>query len=153
MIAALVALVLAQPIEDTALAECRNAASQAPSRAMMRAMLQAEEEVGVPHELRGMTLAAACHESGFSVSAIGDGGLAVGLLQMHPWWARAGVPRRDPYLAARAWLERIAGLVGRAHRYGCWHGWVTAWAWVAQGPRGYTCRAPRHLAVLRRWQR
>lgn len=150
---ALVAILLAQPIEDTALAECRNAARQHPSREMLTAMLDAEEETGVPAGLRGMVLAAACHESGFSADAIGDGGLAVGLLQMHPWWARAGVQRRDPYLAARAWLERVAGLVGRATRAGCRRPWVAAWAWVAQGPQGYSCRAPRHLAVLRRWQR
>ena len=143
----------ATPSLSTALTECRNARAWAPSRLLLQGLLDAEEEVGVPEHLQGMTLAAACHESGYRPWVTGDDGRAVGVLQMWPGWRRRGVDRLDPFMSARAWLERIAVLVPKARRLGCRRPWIAAWAWVGSGPKGYTCRAPRHLDVLRRFQR
>jgi hypothetical protein len=149
---AVVAVALPSPddaLMDAAVARCRNLRG-APSRVQLRQYLDAEREVGVPPRLRGMVLAAACHESGFSPAAVGDGGRAVGLLQQHaPWYP--DVDRLDPWQAARSWLERVAVTVRKARR--CPRPWVAAWAWVAQGGRGYTCRESLHVAVLRKFRR
>lgn len=130
-------------------------------------LLHLEQLAGVPDELRGMSLAAACHESRFSPRVIagtkrGDGGKARGMLQMWPWAERycglgtppmCGEGMHDPVRQAACWLGNVRRLVDRARREGCARPWVAAHAWAASGPKGYTCRESRHLGVLERWLR
>ena len=130
-------------------------------------MLHLEQLAGVPAELRGMSLAAACHESRFSARVLsgtkrGDDGKARGLLQMWPWAKRycgldapdqCGAGMHDPVRQAECWLGNVRRLVRVARQSGCADPWVAAWAFAASGPKGYRCRAPRHLSVLKRWQR
>lgn len=89
-----------------------------PSYAMKNAMtlLGVERSMSVPLELRGMTLAAACRESGFDANAEGDHRyskdgktpVAIGILQMWPFYKGAyGVDRRSVSSSAGGWLKHI----------------------------------------------
>ena len=138
---------------DAAPKYCKNAAKKVVDRQLLSKLLEIEAQNGVPGRLRGMTLAAACHESGFSRDAVGDNGKAIGWFQLHPWWERYGVDRRDPISSANAWVARIAANVKRAKKKKCSDPWVSAWAYVASGPKGWRCRAPRHWTLLKKWKR
>lgn len=134
---------LEKAILDRAM-EC-NRSPEEPDRDLLRAMLRLEEEVGVPPEMRGMVLAAACHESGFVPDNRGDykcpgsGRLsprrfrckdgkwsrpkAIGILQQWPWWEDSKwgpkIDRTDPLEAAEAWLEHIEAQIEKV-RKPCW---------------------------------
>jgi hypothetical protein len=130
-------------------------------------LLHLEALAGVPIHLRGMTLAAACHESKFAPRVLagakrGDGGKARGMLQMWPWAqrycglgtpAQSGAGMHDPVRQAECWLGNVRRLVRRAKQACCADPWVSAWAWASSGAKGYRCRAPRHYSMLKRWQR
>ena len=137
---------------EHAIENCRSAAGRDVDRLTLHSLLLLEIVHGVPERYRGMSLAAACRESGFSRDAVGDGGKAIGWFQMHPWWERYGVDRRDPIGAGNAWIGRIAKNTRRARRKGCSRPWLAAWAYVASGPKGWRCRSPRHWALLRKWR-
>lgn len=143
---------------EAAISVCRNAIKK-PDRKMLERVLAEEVKAGWPERLRGATLAAACRESGFNPRARGDcnasGCRAVGLLQLWKWAVRRyGIDREDPVASARAWSTQIARSVKKAKRKGCRRPWITAWAWVASGPRGWSCaRVPRHYRQLRRAKR
>ena len=164
MIALLVALSsMAAPAQldrlvDVAATACHGAVSN-PDRVMLRAVLAEEIAAGWPDALRGAILAAACRESGYNRRARGDCKVekgrkncrAVGLLQLWPW---AKIDREDPIASARVWSRQIARTVGKARRKGCSRPWITAWNWVATGPRGWRCnRVPRHVRTMRRFHR
>jgi hypothetical protein len=140
---------------DIASTKCENARAKNIDRDFFRKLLAVERASGVPFKYRGMTLAAACNESGYSPVAVGDGGKAIGLLQMWPWWERKyAVDRRDPIASAEFWTKHILSVVPKAtKRCGTRKGFVSAWAWVASGPKGWVCREPRHYKRLRIWQR
>ena len=142
---------------DVAVRDCRVAVKGADKK-VLRAMLQAEIDNGWPSRLRGAVLAAACHESGYSHSAEGDCLVkrgrkvcrAVGVLQLWPW---AKIDRTDPVASAKLWTGTIARAVPKAKRKGCKKPWITAWNWVASGPKNYRCdRVPNHVPVLRRFR-
>lgn len=135
---------------------CRNLGKRTVDVLFLETLLYIEIQAGIPEDFRGAVLAAACHESGFNpVPRNGDGGKAVGLLQLWPWWERKyEVNRRCPFESAIAWASRIVMLVPKAKRKGCKRRpFLAAWAWVGSGPKGYTCRAPRHWTLLKRWHR
>ena len=128
-------------------------------REILRAVLAEEVAAGWPDRLRGASLAAACRESGYNTRARGDcrqvGGRrvcqAVGIFQLWPW---AKIDREDSIASARMWTRQIARTVRKAKRKGCTKPWITAWNWVATGPRGWRCnRFPRHVRTLRRFRR
>ena len=83
-----------------------------PDPKLLRDLLDMEIAFGVPTSLRGMVLAAACHESGFNPHAKGDHKFskkgkpkAIGLLQQWYWVEKFYmIDRTDPRQAARAWL-------------------------------------------------
>ena len=142
-----------------AIATCKNSI-KSPDRQMMIRVLDEEVKAGWPSKYRGSILAAACRESGFNPTARGDctgGGVckAVGLLQLWPWAERRyGIDRTNPVASARVWARQIAKTVKKAKRKGCRRPWVVAWAWVASGPKGWSCnRAPRHLSQLKKMKR
>jgi len=139
----------------TAITSCRNARPSKVDPHLLRDLLEIEKDNGVPKKYRGMVLAAACSESGYNPKAVGDGGKAVGILQMWPWWERRfKVDRKDPYSSAKWWTYQIMRTVPKAaKKCGKHRAVVTAWSWVASGPKGWTCRAPRHYTRLKRWHR
>ena len=143
---------------DTSLLEvartnCKNARPDKVDVELLKDLLSVEKKIGVPEAYRGAVLAAACRESGYKTTVKGDGGKAVGLLQMWPWWkSRFKLNRLDPIASARAWISQILRTVSKATRKcGKRHAFVRAWAWVASGPKGWRCRAPRHYSTLKRW--
>lgn len=89
-----------------------------PKYALKNAMelLRVENQMEVPASLRGMTLAAACRESGFDANAQGDHKyskdgktpVAIGILQMWPFYKGAyGVDRKSVTSSATGWLKHI----------------------------------------------
>lgn len=141
---------------------CPNAKRVYRDPFLLLELLRLEEhpDIAVPAKWRGMTLSGACNESGYSMLAIGDGGLAIGLTQLHRWHRnRCGLSVEEamhPIANARCWLWRIRRSYDCKARRKCGarRGWTAAWAWVAQGPRGYRCRAwsRGHMSRLRRWR-
>ena len=142
-------------IVEIAATHCRNAPKRV-DRGFLKRLVEIELELGVPDRYRGMVLSAACRESGYRAKPRrGDGGRAVGLLQMWPWWEkRYKIKRTDPYASARAWITQILKSVRKARRVcGRKRAFVSAWAWVASGPQRWRCRSPRHYRLLRKWHR
>jgi hypothetical protein len=140
-------------------------------------MLAAEDHAGLPEGLRGVTLAAACLESGYDPAAVGDcycGDVRVtsgdtcdgaapkckafGILQGHWWYERLGVDRRDPLALTWAWLGRLVWqLDGRAAgacpdlRPGRLE--AVAWARAVRQPGSPRCEeTPRAWTLMQRWQ-
>lgn len=126
-----------------------------PDPWLLRDLLLLERQAGVPDELRGMVLAAACWESGYSSGAVGDAGRAIGIMQLWPW---ARVDRRDPRAAARFWLGHVVTRIPKVRRECGLSGvrlWIAAWVTAIRAPRegGRCLERPKHLAVLKEWVR
>jgi len=117
-------------------------------------LLKVEKEMCVPDEMSGMTLAAACIESGFNSNAEGDHRFskdgktpkAIGILQMWPVYEKAyGTDRRDVESSARGWLKNIKRQVPSVTRR-CMTGtiretWRLAWVHGVRAPKaGGRCR-------------
>jgi len=127
--------------------------------------LEIEGLAGLPHHLRGMTLAKACTESRGNTEAIGDGGKAVGILQLWPWAEQFIHDRTDPIASAHVFLGRLVTTERTVHRYcpGVRDRWKLAWIRINRGPfwrrvdRKGEARcsgtSPAGLKVLRRWRR
>ena len=110
-----------------------------------------EKEKAQRAELLGLVVASGCRESRFNPDPQppGDGGLAVGLLQMHPWWAvRYGIDRTDAPSSVDAYLHRIRSMTRKAKRV-CenYDPYLVAQSWVAAGPDGHRCRYSRHYST------
>ena len=149
-----------KPVSDASLVSiaaslCKNA-KKPVSLALLGDLMALETKHKVPTYARGITLAAACRESGYRANGRrGDGGKAVGILQMWPWWERAyAFKRTQPIKAVDVWLTHINKSVKKARRK-CkrpWRAWLVAQAWVSSGPRGWRCRYSRHYRRLRYWR-
>ena len=154
-------LALAAPAEtdiglvEIASTKCKNAGSKVDRR-LLQALLVLEKKHNVPAYAKGITLAAACRESGYRADPRrGDGGKAVGILQMWPWWESAyPFKRTHPLRAVDVYLQHINKATKKARRL-CKgrRAWFVAQAWVASGPKGWRCRYSRHVTLLRRWKR
>lgn len=79
-------------------------------------LLRTEKEMQFPASVRGFSLASACKESGFNAGALGDHSfskdkktpMAVGILQMWPWYAtHYKINRKNAKSAAKAWMHHI----------------------------------------------
>ena len=125
-------------------------------------MLQIERAYGVPDSVRGMTLAAACMESGFNPNAKGDSHYgrhySRGLYQQHAWFEKKyGIDRRDPIEATVSWVDHIASRVPKAKRCGYKNEkdtWVAAWVIAIRSPARNRCREkPKHLYYLAKFQK
>jgi hypothetical protein len=141
---------------EVARTRCFNARPKNVDMDLLKDILSVEKRLKIPEGYRGAILAAACRESGYNrAPRNGDGGKAAGLLQLHPWWKkRFKVNRYDPVAASIVWLSQILRSVPKARRKcGKRLAFVSAWAWVASGPKGWKCRSPRHARTLRRWHR
>ena len=137
-----------------AVAECPGQRKKGDEKTI-RLLLEMEKKAKTG--LLGLVVAAACRESRFTHRPMppGDGGLAVGLLQLHPWWElRYGIDRTNAVESTKAYLHRIGKLTKKAKRL-CENRdpYLVAQAWVASGPDRYRCRYSRHYSLWRRWAR
>ena len=136
--------------------------------ALLEKLIEVEKEFNVPTEFRGMILAAACQESKYNPSALGDRKfskskkkpMAVGLLQMWPFYEKAyNLDRKDPVQSARVWLYHIAKQLPKVKRQCRYKNeyrlWVAAWVTGVRykKPEGRCNETPKHLRVLKRWHR
>lgn len=119
-----------------------------------------EKQMQIPNEMRGMTLAAACSESGFNPSALGDRKfskngkkpMALGVLQLWPFYEKAyDTDRRDPRSSAESWLTHIKKMIPKVKR-DCKYKttkkiWVAAWVTGIRykKPGGRCKEKPLHL--------
>lgn len=154
--------------------ECKNTKPGKFPRPLLRDMLRIEDAAGVPLIMRGMSLAAACNESGYNPHAQGDHRFsasgkkakAVGILQQWSWWENSPrgpkINRRDPRQAAKAWVEHIAALVPQAKRQCGFHraeqlelAWRTAWSTGVLKPRPEPrCQTNfSHLRLFASWRK
>ncbi len=133
---------------------------------LFRSLLDLERRAGVPAELRGMTLAKACIESGYTPDAKGDCGYgsckALGIIQLWPWTLRFGVDRTDPVDSVRFLLSRVKVGVEQLSRKcprarGETDRFVLAWLRINRGPiqgsRQRCAGTPHGLRRLRQWHR
>ncbi len=124
-------------------------------------LLRLEREMGIPGELRGVTLAAWCGEAAYQTEGIvGDRGNAIGILQLHPHiTSLCGSTdlRHDPIASARCWLWNLQRVYRKSRRRcRAKNAWKAAELWLSQGGQksGYSCkRVSGHVARLERWQR
>ena len=129
----------------------------------------------VPESLRGFLLAAACRESRYNPLAKGDWrrsrrgkriAMAVGVLQLWPWWIKAyGVDRTDYIASAKVWLERIVYQYEknkrrkRCQNLSIKRQWIAAWVQTTRGApvnkaNKYRCyQIPTHYKILKKWLR
>tara|TARA_Y100001963_G_C6775953_1_gene447323 strand:- start:112 stop:807 length:696 start_codon:yes stop_codon:yes gene_type:complete len=137
-------------------------------------MIDLEKSFGVPKELRGMLVAAACSESGYNSLARGDYRqrkrrgkirrvpMAIGVLQQWPWYERYySIDREDPLQAATAWMQHLQKQIPKVRRR-CKirHSdtrklWVAAWVTSIRAPKpgGRCAETPLHYRMLRRWHK
>jgi hypothetical protein len=133
-------------------------------------LLDLERELGVPEAYRGMTIAKACIESGYSPRSRGDckdgNCKAVGMIQLWPWTQRFGVDRSDPVASVRFLLgrvklgvegDRVARICGRKRVRNELDAFRLAWLRINRGPlqhgRQRCAGTPHGLSRLRQWQR
>ena len=131
-------------------------------------LVEIEKKYGVPTELRGMVLAAACMESGYNPKAKGDRKfsksgkrpMAIGILQQWPIYEKVyGTDRTDPISCADSWLKHIVKKLKKVDRQCKYKStkkrWVAAWVTGIRYPKkGGRCRErPKHLRLLNKWHR
>ena len=143
-------------LAETALSVCYPDSNKIPQQYFTNAMklLKVEREMKIPESMRGMTLAAACAESGFNANAEGDHKfskdgktpMAIGILQMWPLYEKAyKVKRRDVESSAKGWLTHISRQVSWVERT-CKtktesDTWLLAWLHGVRGPKkGGRCK-------------
>tara|TARA_R110000765_G_scaffold213082_1_gene318119 strand:- start:144 stop:782 length:639 start_codon:yes stop_codon:yes gene_type:complete len=177
--------VTSETLRETAILDRASICDRAKDvdRELMRDILAIERSAGVPAKLQGMTLAAACHESGMRPDAAGDckcrgvKGLhqrpvtcpdnkpckwkARGILQQWPWVERYGVDRLNPLEAAEFWIRHLASRVAQAAK-DCDipkgdidRIWRTAWVTAVRAPsKRPRCRQkPRHWRRFTEWRK
>ena len=129
------------------------------------ALLNVEDEMNIPSKMKGMTLAAACIESGFESSAKGDRSfskdkktpMAIGVLQMWPWYEKSlHVDRYDPNSSATGWLTNIKNQVKPVKKLcktiSVEDTWKVAWVTGVRAPKvGGRCNeVTKHWAFFKK---
>ena len=155
---------LEQAVFDRAM-KCDRARKDTFDPELLRQLLRLEREFDVPPSMRGMVLAASCHEAGFNVKSVGDykcpdasklstrpfkckdGSTAtpraVGLLQQWGWVEGKkfgyGIDRRNPMEAARAWLSHVVKQMPKVTKLCRYKAkerlWVAAWVTSVRRPK------------------
>lgn len=140
-----------------------------PSMKIIDILIEVEKSFGPPPEMRGMILAAACMESGFRPSALGDRKfskskktpMAVGILQLWPIYEKMfpGLNRKDPLAAAQGWMSHIARMIPKVKRQ-CRYKkdkkiWLAAWVTGIRYKKanGRCKERPTHYRLLKKWHR
>lgn len=140
--------------------QCSNA--REPDPWLLWQLLEIEERAALPPELAGLTLAAACTESGYNPTARGDCKRgkcrARGMFQLWPWWVkRYRISRDNPLASAVAWLAHVVRQVPKT-RKACPRLtgaalWRAAQVRAVRAPRGPRCnQRSLHWKRWRRWR-
>jgi len=152
---------------DEALFDCPFASPELEKQKIIESLIEIEKVHGLPPSLKGMLLAAACHESGYNPGAKGDHKfskkgtpMALGLFQMWPWWEKAySIDRKNPEQSANAYLLHVKSMLERI-KYFCRHEsiqrtWLSAWATAIRSPKpGGRCgEQPKFYRILKRWHK
>ena len=126
-----------------------------------RQMLEVEKLMGVPKQFHGMSLAAACLESGFNPKAKGDKRgkkyKAIGVLQLWPFYIKAyGTKRTDPVSSTKSWLKHIMRMLPKVKKQCRFRSTKRLWiaAWVTgiryKKPGGRCNEKPLHYKQLKK---
>ena len=156
-------------IADEAIYSCKNAEWDKVDKKLIWQLIDIEKKHNLPPSLRGLLLAAACHESGYNPKALGDRKfskkrkpMAKGLFQMWPWWEkRYKVNRTDPVPSAEAYMKHVSRQLKSTKkkcRYGKKHlkrNWLTAWATAIRAPKkkGRCGERPKFYKILKKWHK
>jgi hypothetical protein len=157
-------------LAEVAIENCKNASPMHIDEDLIWTLVEIEKKYNLPPSLRGMLLAAACHESGFNPNAEGDRKfskhgrpMAIGLFQMWKWWEKKyKIDRRDPSESAEAYMKHVnkqLKKVKKMCRYrtpGQQKGlWLSSWATAIRAPKsGGRCgERPKFYKVLKRWHK
>lgn len=158
------------PIVNFAVKNCKYVSEKRQSEAheVATILYSVERQYAVPEKLKGMILAAACMESGFKPNAKGDRKFsknkrtpkAIGVLQLWPYYEKTyETVRTDPRSSGEAWMKHIVRMIPKVTKQ-CRYKtpekiWIAAWVTgIRYKKPGGRCReAPKHLRLLRKWQR
>lgn len=150
---------------EVAIRECENARRPDPFLMLQLLRLETHPQMRVPERFRGVSLSAACNESGFNPGALGDRykgkPRAYGLYQLWPIHRKACNLSRaealDPIANAKCWLSRIHKTHRKLKRLGSCrkaNSWTAAHSWVAVGNPLKCKRVSRgHVRRLARWKK
>jgi len=153
---------------DRAVKICKNVRNKNIDMARRNAhrLLEVEKNVGIPMLMYGMTLAAACSESGFSESAKGDHRFskkrkpkAIGVLQLWPWVKKYGVDRMNLESSADFWLRHIVrqhrSIKRRCKPRTKLKAWRQAWVTAIRAPKktGRCNETPKHWRMFLKLQK
>ena len=151
-------------IPKIAVDNCKRVSKNRSAEALViaRKMYQVEREFNIPENFQGMSLAAACLESGFNPRAKGDKSKkgryrALGVLQLWPWWEKYyKVDRTDPEASTRAWMAHIMRQLPKVKK-SCRprsksKQMVQAWVHAIRAPKktGRCRERPLHLKQLKK---
>ena len=155
-------------LPEIAVENCRHVSEKKRESALEVALIlfEEEEKLKIPSEMRGMSLAAACTESGFNPKAKGDRKFskdkktpkAIGVLQLWPIYEKMypGLDRTDPRQSAFGWLSHIIKMVPKVKRQCKYKGlkkiWVAAWVTGIRykKPGGRCKERPKHLRLFKK---
>lgn len=143
-----------QEIAEKAVDFCLHGTNHQQAYTNALSLLKVEEEMNVPRVMKGMSLAAACIESGFNSNAEGDHKFskdgktpkAIGILQLWPVYERAyKVNRRSVESSARGWIKHIQVQVPHIEKNCKTHTteetWKAAWVTGVRAPKkGGRCK-------------
>ena len=157
---------------NLAVKNCKNVSPEniVKAKKIARKIYEIEQYFNVPSSLRGMTLAAACIESGYNPKAKGDRKFsknrktpkAIGVLQLWPWWeAKHGgynINRKNPKQSTWAWMSHIVRQLPKVAQK-CKPKtkkllWIQAWVHAVRAPKaGGRCNErPKHIRYLKKLQ-
>ena len=154
-------------IHDQAVFNCPFAKPSTNKQKIIEQLIEVEKKHNLPVELRGMLLAAACHESGYNTKAEGDRKfsklkkpMAKGLFQMWPWWEKTyKIDRGSTQQAADAYLKHVKKMIPKVKRACKTRSdkktWLTAWATAIRAPKkdGRCGEQPKFTYILNRWHK
>ena len=157
-----------EELHDAALFDCPFSDVNEEKQKIISTLIDVEKSHNLPPSLRGMLLAAACHESGYNPKAKGDRKfsknkkkpMAIGLFQMWPWWEKAyKIDRRNPEQSANAYLQHVKSKITKV-KYTCKYRsveriWLSAWATAIRAPKkGGRCgERPKFYGILKKWHK
>lgn len=160
-----------EDLKYQALYNCRYSEANYDNELVIDQIIEIEKRHNLPEGVRGMMLAAACHESGFNPQARGDHkfskqgkAMALGLYQMWAWWSNErrgyGIDRTDVVQSTEAYIAHVKKQLPKAKKL-CGvkdvsRQWVIAWATAIRKPKktGRCYEAPKfYKRVLKKWHK